>query len=70
MRHGLSELDFGIAGARIEFLLGGPDEGSGHCGRESRGKRGGAEFAPGLFVLHCCFLPDGSFDQPFRCHWQ
>ncbi len=54
MRHGLAELDFGIAGADIVFFLRRPDERRGQRGSECGGKRGGAEFAPCLFVLHCC----------------
>jgi hypothetical protein len=43
MRHGLSQLDFGVARTRIVFLLGGLDR-RGGC--EDRGNSGGAEVAP------------------------
>ena len=66
MRHGLAELDFGVARARIVFFLGGPDIGRGQHGGGDRGKSGGAEFAPCLFSVHFCFLPGEGIDLHSR----
>ena len=60
MRHGLSELDFGVAGARIVFLLRRPDEGRGQRGCERRWQARWRRIAPRLFVVHCCFSLDAS----------
>jgi hypothetical protein len=62
VRHGLAELDFGIAGTRIVFLVGRPYERRRQRRGREGGDRGGAEFAPGLPVLHGhCFSLDACF---------
>ena len=58
MRHGLSQLDLGIARARIVFLL---RRAGGGSGREDRGDSGGAEVAPRLMVVHF-LLPGAHID--------
>ncbi|MGY4355300.1 hypothetical protein ACVW0J_001793 [Bradyrhizobium sp. i1.7.7] len=57
MRHGLADLDLGVAGARIVFLLRGPDirRRQGGCG--DGGERAGAEIAPRWILRHFLFLP-------------
>ncbi|MGY4499124.1 hypothetical protein ACVWYH_003055 [Bradyrhizobium sp. GM24.11] len=56
MRHGLPDLDLGVAGARIVFLLGGPDIGRGQNGCGHGGERGGADIAPRRILRHRCSL--------------
>ncbi len=53
MRHGLAELDLGVAGARIVFLVRGPDERRGQHGCGDGGERGGAEIAARWIFCHC-----------------
>src|SRR5215813_5455341 len=76
MRHGLSELDLGIAGAGTVCLLGGTNVRGGDE-RRSSSAGGGAELAPCWTFCHCCFLPgcgafcghscaSGNSEQPHR----
>lgn len=57
MRHGLPDLDLGVAGAGIVFLLRGPDMGRGQYGCGKGGERGGADIAPRWILCHFCFSP-------------
>src|SRR4029078_9468582 len=52
VRHGLPELDLGVAGARIVFLLGGRQIGRGERGGSDGAERGDAELAAREMPFH------------------
>jgi hypothetical protein len=56
MRHGLAELDFGVAGAGVVFLFRRPNIRRRQHGSCDGGERAGADIAPRWIPGHCCFL--------------